>query len=717
MNFARLTRMGVSEIACRSRQAVLKRLDSLQPSRRSPLAGTGVRMDLLPRAQSVRARAASRFFEGLARDAALQKLERAMPEVRGSIIASAEAILRGRFDFLGYRGLSFGTPIDWHLDPVSGRRAPLLHWSRLDPLDPEAVGDSKVVWELNRHQWMVTLAQAYRFTRDEEYAHAVAVHLRDWLLQNPRGLGINWTSSLEAALRIISWSWTLLLLRDSEALTPELLALVLDGLAQHAAHVSNYLSHYFSPNTHLTGEALGLFYAGCLLQELPRAAAWRATAARILEEQCRRQIHEDGIYFEQSTCYQRYTAEIYLHFVLLCSKNGLSVSAQLEERLVRMLDALLALRGPDGRLPQIGDADGGNLLPLVPREPHDVRGVLSVGAALFDRSDYAWAAGGATLELLWLLGESGLERFARLTPRPPSRKPSQLFASGGYAVMRSDWSAEALQLIFDVGPLGCPVSSGHGHADLLSIQCHAFGEPFLVDPGTFAYAADPAWRDYFRSTHAHNTVVVDGLSQAEPARTFAWQRRPGARLLRFTSTNVTDVAEACHDAYARLADPVIHRRRVIFVKPSYFVLIDDLLGALPHRVELRFQFAPLPLSVAADQWLRARGARAGLLLRSFAVTPLQLEVRRGATQPAGGWVSPNYGVKQAAPLASYISNAALPLRVVTLILPLADAQKTPPDVSLVSRGERFPAGIAVRGEPEILFDEATPCAESPASSS
>ena len=82
--------------------------------------------------------------------------------------------------------------------------------------------------------------------------------------------------------------------------------------------------------------------------------------------------------------------------------------------------------------------------------------------------------------------------------------------------MRSGWTRDAHQLIFDVGPLSSP-KSGHGHADLLAIQCTVFGEAYIVDPGTYCYTAEPAWRDFFRGTAAHSTVTVDGEGQAFPA--------------------------------------------------------------------------------------------------------------------------------------------------------------------------------------------------------
>lgn len=415
--------------------------------------------------------AAERFFAGASGVPSRTVLDARVPGARAQAIALAGDICQGRFDLLGYERLSFGDPIDWHLDPVSGRRAPLVHWSRIDPLDAQSVGDSKVIWELNRHQWLVVLGQAYRFTADERYGEVFAARVREWIHANPPGRGINWASSLEVSLRLISWCWGLFLFRGSQALTPVLFVEMLEWIRAHALHVERYLSYYFSPNTHLTGEALGLFYAGVLFPQLDEARRWRALGQRILVQQIERQVLADGVYFEQSTCYQRYTVEFYLHFMILAARNHIVLPATVTERVHRMFDFLLAISHADGTLPQIGDADGGSLLPLVRRAPHDFRGVFATAAAFFRRPCYAWAAHGFAPEVLWLLGPQGCKAFDDLRPVPPAVAPSRLFSAGGYAVMRSGWDKRAHRLIFDTGPLGCEVSGGHGHADLLGIQC------------------------------------------------------------------------------------------------------------------------------------------------------------------------------------------------------------------------------------------------------
>ena len=689
MKLTRLLSMRPAELVVRSRQELAKWTDRTFPVYR-PRPIPTLRMPPL---------AAQAFFPGALAEDTPEAIARRMPEARYRVLDTAQTLLEGRFDLLGYRGLRFGEPLDWHLDAVSGRRSPLVHWSRVNPLDAEVIGDSKVVWELNRHQWLMRLAQAFRFTGEERYAEAIARHLGDWLEANPRGVGVNWASSLEVAFRLISWSWVLHLLRGSRGLTDGLRARVLESLRSHAAHVERYLSYYFSPNTHLTGEALGLVYASVVLDGLPEAQRWGRMGRAILDRECARQILPDGTYFEQSTCYQRYTAEIYLHYLLLARRRGVPVPPDVPERVTRLLDALLTLSRPDGRMPQIGDADGGWLLPLDVRGPDDARGVFSTAAVVFRRPDYAWAAGGLAPETVWLIGAGAFEAFDALRAAPPATGPSQVLPDGGYVSMRSGWKREADQIVFDVGPLGCPFSSGHGHADLLSVQCTFGGRPYIVDPGTFQYTADQGRRAYFRSSAAHSTVEVDGVGQASPTGPFSWSSRPGARLVSWHQGDVLDVAEGEHRGYEQVPGAVVHRRRVILVKGGFCAVVDDLIGSGEHRVDVRFQFAPMPLTLNGDDWATAgETGSARLFVRAFSTGSVQAAVLEGAVDPQQGWVSTDYGRLTPAPMLVYTLKGPLPVRLVTLLLPSETLEASPAVSAIVAEGILTGVHLAHRHE-------------------
>jgi hypothetical protein len=272
--------------------------------------------------------------------------------------------------------------------------------------------------------------------------------------------------------------------------------------------------------------------------------------------------------------------------------------------------------------------------------------------------------------------------------------------------MRSGWGAEARHLLFDAGPIGGAGTAGHGHADLLSVQCSAFGEPYLIDPGTYDYHGERRWRDFFRGTSAHSTLRVDGMSQAAPDGPFGWKTRPTARLRQWTSNDLIDFADAEHDAYRLPSDAMTHRRRVLFVKPQCWVLVDDLDGKEIHRVEIRFQFAPMRVRLDPGGAARAYGPNgSALLVHAAASTPLSMEVRSGETNPIEGWVSSRYGVRDPAPVLVLTAVARLPFRAVTVLLPLESSSAPDPEVAILPGANGLPSRVVVgRGREAVTID-------------
>jgi hypothetical protein len=620
-----------------------------------------------------RMRTVPKFFAGLhdphkTVDALRQTAE---PHTEERVIARARRICAGRFDLLGLHDLDFGEPIDWHFEPVSGKRAPRVHWSRINFLNAAQVGDNKIVWELNRHQYFLTLGRAYWYTHDERYAQTWVAHLNSWMNQNPPKLGINWASSLEVAFRAISWLWSWYFFRDSPHLTPALFLRTLKFLYVHARHVETYLSTYFSPNTHLTGEALGLYYLGTLLPEFRRAAGWRANGKRILLTELHRHVKPDGVYFEQSSYYHRYTTDFLAHLTILGRLNGEPAGADLEGKYTALLDHLMHLTRPDGTTPFLGDDDGGRLVLLDERPANDFRAALSTGAVVLERPDYKYVAGELAEETLWLLGDKARQTFDHLDANPPAQA-SRAFADGGYYVLRDGWQRDSNYLLLDCGPHGM-MNCGHAHADMLALELAAGGRTLLVDPGTFTYTGSAEWRAAFRSSLAHNTLALDGESSSAPGGTFTWKSVARAQPLRWLSHERFDYFAGGHDGYERLAAPATHVRSTLFLKRDYWVLHDRVETTGPHRYELRFQFAsdahPAIETEADSVAVRERQpGKAGLEI--FAPGS------EGAWRQEDGWVSSCYAARSRAPLLVYSATGSGSQEFVTFLVPrLAHASK------------------------------------------
>ena len=342
-----------------------------------------------------------------------------------------------------------------------------------------------------------------------------------WIDANPVGMGVNWASSLEVAFRSIAWLWALGLCVDSGEVTPDFFARLLKSLIAHGRHIERYLSYYFSPNTHLTGEALGLFYLSLALPELNRAEGWRNLGLQILLDQATKQVRADGVYFEQSSYYHRYTTDIYTHLFALARADGGHDSSRdgghdpAETRSdARSLDVDHAARRVVAarRRRRRGATDQ----TCSARAANDFRDTLAIGAAVLERGDWKHVAGAAPAEMLWMIGPEGVEGYDRLKAETP-REISKGFKSGGYFVMRDGWRRDSSFVLIDCGPHGAEIGCGHAHSDALSIEFASDGVTWLVDPGTFVYAADPKTRDEFRSTAAHNTVMVDDQPPIRPA--------------------------------------------------------------------------------------------------------------------------------------------------------------------------------------------------------
>jgi hypothetical protein len=137
-------------------------------------------------------------------------------------------------------------------------------------------------------------------------------------------------------------------------------------------------------------------------------------------------------------------------------------------------------------------------------------------------------------------------------------------------------------------------------------------------------------------------------------------------------------------------------------RDRYCVIVDDVVGAGEHRVDLRFQLAPMPVAMSAGSWVRV-GTESGLLIQAFSSVSLKPMVKEGEIEPRRGWHSPDYGYRAPAPVLIYSAVGPLPVRIVTLLLPW-EALETPPHVGLVTT-DRMPTGLTFdHGPNAVHFD-------------
>ena len=670
--YRRVRSMGAAEIADRVRQHASARLDWVRYR---------LGFDFSPNLATALSAQPRFFFSPTDVPQLCSILRELFLETASQIVQHADRICQHRFDLLGYEGVDYGSEIDWHCDRVHGKRAPRKPWFNVKYLDYNEVGDSKITWELNRHQHFVTLAKAFRLTGDAKYASELFAQWHHWQAQNPYPIGINWASSLEVAFRSLSWIWTYFLMADSPATPSGFRLSWLRALAVSGRHIETHLSTYFSPNTHLLGEAVALFFIGTLCPEIPCARRWRQRGWNLVQQEATRQVRSDGLHFEQSAYYHVYALDFFLHSAILASVNQIEVPKAFDRTIEMMLDVLAALaRG--GIVTGFGDDDGGRLFDPARNRKMHMTDPLATGAVLFGRGDFKALAGGPREETLWLLGEAGIEEFGRVAAIPVPDSSAAFSASGLYLM---SGESRKWQLVVDAGPQGAH-TAGHGHADALSVTLTASGRELLVDSGTFEYVGPDSEREHFRGTRAHNTLMISGKDQAEPRGPFAWQRLPRVQAEGWISGRTFDLFVGSHDGYSRLPNPAIHRRFVLSLRSGLFLVRDLALGFGEYDIDLFWHLGPGLVENAKGCFFDG-----GIGLRI--VTVGGHEWSRSLEEH---FHSPVYGVKQAHKTLHFATTAKLPKEFVTLLVPVSTSMSADGTLSKISGSSESCVGYCYR---------------------
>ncbi|HTG91879.1 MAG TPA: heparinase II/III family protein, partial [Pyrinomonadaceae bacterium] len=209
------------------------------------------------------------------------------------------------------------------------------------------------------------------------------------------------------------------------------------------------------------------------------------------------------------------------------------------------------------------------------------------------------------------------------TPKLPT---SRIFDQKGNAVFRSGWGGDDLVLLFRAGP-----NFNHHHADQGSLLLSGFGEILISEAGWSDYYKDPYYATFFTQAIGHNTILVGGNpeSQTIPDTT---QFKALNRYPRITDSITSEfydgVGSELSSVYQnRLASYV---RRIVFVKPNYFVIFDDLkVTGAPEQIEFLLHLPNRDKIKVSDLTAIYAGEKASLVVRSFPSNAATLNIAEG----------------------------------------------------------------------------------------
>jgi len=580
----------------------------------------------------------------------LDRLRVLLPEAARGTVEAAEAFLAHRFDLLGSgpftprdpdRPARGGyEPIDWYLDPVRDLRfprgVPYKEWKLYEMRPGNA--DVKYPWELARCQHWMTLAQAWRLTGDARFALEVTHELDDFVQANPVGIGVNWTCTMDVAIRAANWALALALLHDCEKLDAAFWQRAHRALFDHARFIFDNLENtYEVTSNHYLSNVAGLFVLAAEFADLPAGGEWIRWCRESLETEMTVQVYEEGADFESSVPYHRLVCELFLSGACLARLQGAALSAAYETQLARMIDFVLATTRPDGLMPAIGDCDDGRLHIFTRPgtwNPQDARHLLAPAGCLFARRDWLAAAGeiGAWEAAWWGYGPAVMAE----TPKAPLPPVARLYPESGIAIVRG----EGCYLAVTNGKVGTRGFGNHKHNELLGFEYHYGAAPIVIDPGGFVYTSDFAARNQFRGTAYHNTLMIDGVEQNEtnPEWIFRMFEKADPEHLLFEESGDQVTYHGCHHGYERLDEPATHERRFCLDRGNGLLLIEDhLSGVGEHDLHWHFRFAPgVLLEMIEPGWVAVTSGAQRLLLTHEPGL-------RGVAEAS--WYSPSYGYR------------------------------------------------------------------------
>ncbi len=501
-----------------------------------------------------------------------------------------------------------------------------------------------IEWLILLHKFYFAndLGKAYAYSKNEKYAKKWVELLLSWIKNVPEGFINSQVTGRRVQQWVLSYRYFIPESACAE-IQPFFLIAFLKSIHLQVRYLTKNLT---ASGNHRTIELYAIFLVATLFPELRDSDIFLTFSITEILKNMQQDLLLDGVQKELSPDYHHTVLKNYLKIKELATLNEIPLPLECDHLIQKALEFSLYIHKPAGFIPAVSDGDRNSYLPLLKkgveyyRDPH----------------------------LLYVISQ-GKEGSS-----PPSR--SKGFRESGYYVLRSDWGEmpydEGLYFFFDCGPLG---AGTHGHYDLLNFEMSAYGHDLIVDPGRYTYSEESDdgvnWRKIFKGTASHNTVLVDGKDQTSYRRGKPISPEPKAVLTEFTTAEGFDfiAGKAVSQEY-----PVVHERNVFFLPSEYWIISDRLQGEGSHHYALNFHLHPR----AVCQTIIKQRER-GIAVTSPNLMIVQPKVDRVSSTIVAGFVSPQYGVKQKAPIITFSQNSIGPTFFDTLLYPYRTNE---PDISV-----------------------------------
>ncbi|MGI2327659.1 alginate lyase family protein [Planococcus sp. YIM B11945] len=498
------------------------------------------------------------------------------PLISNEVLKEAETVLNHEFEILGSKRIPLGEIIDWNKDYINSYIWEKNYYKEIEIINYNKTFDVKYPWELSRFNHLFVLGKAYWITDDLKYYIEFKQQIKSWIEQNEFNYSVNWTSTMEVAIRAANLIHSYYHFSDLIENDLEFKEMYNINLYLHGKYIADNLENYDSiRNNHYISNLVGLIYLGFYFKNgktLREATTWLEKGIKELEKEVKVQINTDGSSFETSTSYHRLVSEFLLYSYILCEINGIKLSENYKEILFKMHKYLIYVTKPNNQSPLIGDIDNGRF--------------IIISNLFWDKRNL-----NHTLDLFGKYFNYALPKFLHISKEESvwinkktedyGIKPSENLIKENESYYDAGIYKLTNNIFFCLvrcGELSMRGQGGHSHNDQLSIELNINGEDFFIDPGSFTYTGSVKERNRDRSTSNHNTLVIKGIEQNTfDDNLFLMQEETFSQVLMFNGV----FFKGEHYGYVKKGHGT--HTRTIEILNSKFVIMDNLSNKLDHE--------------------------------------------------------------------------------------------------------------------------------------
>lgn len=419
-----------------------------------------------------------------------------------------------------------------------------INWVKYEETELE-----KSVW-LSRLYFLPSFARMYYLTNDTAYISYAMNFLRKWYLENSelakqKKTKYNWTD-MQIAWRCIHLSWFYFL--GEKALSENDKKFIVDILDDH----SKILLEHFGKQplnefNHQSHGALAMLYVGALFPQLEQSKSLIDTSLKILEHHIQFAFYTDGGNVEQMFGYYPFEAHIFRDSYLLCKDNNIGEPEGINDLLQKMQDFISTVKQPDGTMPPVNDSY---------EMPTEVI----------------------------------LETLGKINGAIPQKNlsESKVFDETQIGIIKKGVENNSWYIL--VNP--AKTIGAHMHAGRLAFNVWFNNSPVIRDGGCCDYD-NPLLYKWYRTSTAHNTVLIDGKTDAATSTDQLWAPK------RETENRITDFIEGKDFTFLRMHSPADDKtnssvdwyRSIVLVDSTCLIVHDFFKTENSHSYELLFHFS------------------------------------------------------------------------------------------------------------------------------